>query len=205
MRTFATISALLVTVLCAVSFGSEKALATSCSAFDNQAAAQRAHNTRDADHDGIYCESLPCPCLGKGGGGGTKPPSHQPASRSCVLPRSVVTLWFSRSKYPNIRRHTIRAIKRGWPSVLVINRAGASRRRSKLLAGYRTLAGNDRDEYPPAMARGRGRGLTRGTSPTGWMADVMYVPSSENRSHGSSMGSKLRRYCNGTRFRYRFN
>jgi hypothetical protein len=36
------------------------------------------------------------------------------------------------------------------------------------------------------------------------MADVMYVRSSENRSHGSSLGAKLRRFCNGTRFRYVF-
>ena len=34
--------------------------------LSNQAAAQHAHNTRDADHDGIYCESLPCPCLKPG-------------------------------------------------------------------------------------------------------------------------------------------
>ena len=32
----------------------------------------------------------------------------------------------------------------------------------------------------------------------------MYVPSSENHSHGSSLGAKLRRYCNGVRFRYVF-
>jgi hypothetical protein len=42
----------------------------------------------------------------------------------------------------------------------------------------------------------------RGINPRGWMADVAYVPSSENRSHGSTMGVKLRRFCNGTRFRY---
>jgi hypothetical protein len=36
------------------------------------------------------------------------------------------------------------------------------------------------------------------------MADVMYVESTENRSHGSSLGGKLRRFCNGTRFRYVF-
>ncbi|MCW3047592.1 MAG: hypothetical protein JWO74_1876, partial [Solirubrobacterales bacterium] len=36
------------------------------------------------------------------------------------------------------------------------------------------------------------------------MADVAYVPSGENRSHGSTMGIKLRRFCNGTRFRYVF-
>ena len=50
----------------------------------------------------------------------------------------------------------------------------------------------DRDEYPPAVARGSYR------------ADVAYVPSSENRSHGSVLGLKLRRYCDGTRFRYVF-
>ena len=50
----------------------------------------------------------------------------------------------------------------------------------------------DRDEYPPAVARANFR------------ADVAYVPSSENRSHGARMGIKLRRFCNGTRFRYVF-
>jgi len=33
----------------------------------------------------------------------------------------------------------------------------------------------------------------------------MYVRSRENRSHGSALGSKLRRFCNGTRFRYVFH
>lgn len=42
------------------------ASAKSCSAYSNQAAAQRAADTRDSDRDGIYCESLPCPCLKKG-------------------------------------------------------------------------------------------------------------------------------------------
>jgi hypothetical protein len=39
------------------------ARAAICSAYSNQAAAQRARDTRDADGDGMYCESLPCPCL----------------------------------------------------------------------------------------------------------------------------------------------
>ena len=33
-----------------------------CADYPNQAAAQHAADTRDADGDGIYCESLPCPC-----------------------------------------------------------------------------------------------------------------------------------------------
>lgn len=40
--------------------------ATVCGDFANQAAAQRAHDTRDADGDGIFCETLPCPCLKPG-------------------------------------------------------------------------------------------------------------------------------------------
>lgn len=37
-----------------------------CADFPNQAAAQRAGNTRDPDHDGVLCESLRCPCLKSG-------------------------------------------------------------------------------------------------------------------------------------------
>jgi hypothetical protein len=33
---------------------------------------------------------------------------------------------------------------------------------------------------------------------------VRYVLSSENRSHGASLGAKLRDFRNGTRFRYVF-
>ena len=41
--------------------------------------------------------------------------------------------------------------------------------------------------------------------PIGWLADVEYVKSSEHRSHGSALGAKLRRFCDGTRFRYVFS
>jgi len=43
-----------------------------------------------------------------------------------------------------------------------------------------------------------------GRDPGEARADVAYVPSAENRSHGSTMGIKLRRFCDGTRFRYAF-
>jgi endonuclease YncB( thermonuclease family) len=44
--------------------------AATCSDYSSQAAAQRAADTRDADGDGIYCETLPCPCSGASGGDG---------------------------------------------------------------------------------------------------------------------------------------
>src|SRR3954469_21808373 len=77
-----------------------------CADYPNQAAAQRAHDTRDPDHDGIYCEDLPCPCLkpgqsdGSGGGNGSAPAQDPP---SCTTPTGVQSISFSATKYPNIR------------------------------------------------------------------------------------------------------
>jgi hypothetical protein len=180
--------------------------AATCSQYSNQAAAQRAADTRDADGDGIYCEALPCPCSKASGGAPVRDRPQRERSRrsSCVKPRRIQNISFSATKYPNIKRHFHHAIARGWPRTLVLNRRGADARRDRLLEDYPTKRGFDRDEYPPAVGRGKGKGLTQGSRPRGWQADVEYVPSSENRSHGSTMGIKLRRFCDGTRFRYVF-
>jgi hypothetical protein len=196
-------------LLIAVALLPSSASAATCSDYSTQAEAQRAADTRDADGDGIYCENLPCPCSTGSGGGSTSPPPAPPPPRTtgCARPSTVQRIVFSRSRYPNIRRHYVSAVAKGWPRILVVNRRGADDRRERLL-DETTLPprdGHDRDEYPPAVGRGRGGpGLTRGINPIGWRADVAYVPSGENRSHGSSLGGKLRRFCNGTRFRYAF-
>jgi hypothetical protein len=146
------------------------------------------------------CESLPCPCLTEvGGGGGDDNPDNPDG---CTKPRKVQRLVFSKTKYPNIRRHVRASIRRGWPRIYVLNRRGADARRERLLEHYPTKDGYDRDEVPPAVGRGRGKGLERGRHPRGWKADVRYVPSSENRSHGASLGAKVNGLCNGVRFRY---
>lgn len=163
--------------------------AATCSDYPNQAAAQRAADTRDADGDGVYCESLPCPCA-TGGAAPAKPKARP--KRSCRRPPGVQDLVFSAARYPNIRRHFLAAVGKGWPRVLTLHRRHDSRRRDDLLDGYPTRRGYDRDEYPPAIGRAT------------WRADVAYVPSRENRSHGASMGAKLRGLCAGTRFRYVF-
>lgn len=87
---------------------------------------------------------------------------------------------------------------------MVLNRRGADTRRDRLLRDIPTRAGFDRDEYPAAVGRGKGKGLERGSDPRGWKADMRYVPSSENRSHGATLGSRLAGLCDGTRFRYVF-
>ncbi|MDX6690687.1 MAG: hypothetical protein QOG15_2144 [Solirubrobacteraceae bacterium] len=182
--------------------------AATCSQYATQAAAQQAADTTDADGDGIYCESLPCPCSSQGGGSSSPPPPPLPpptTTTTCSRPKAVQRIIFGKSKYSHIRAHFLAAVKKGSPRELVVNRKGTEQRRDKLLKDVPTLNGFDRDEYPPAVGRGRGsRALTRGINPVGWIADVAYVPSSENRSHGSAMGAKLRRFCNGTRFRYVF-
>jgi hypothetical protein len=179
--------------------------AATCSDYSNQAEAQRAADTRDADGDGVYCEDLPCPCstamggdYGGSGGGGSGD------TESCTRPKWIVRLNFNATKYRHIRAHFRAAMRKGWPRTLVLNRRAADARRDRLLRDVATRAGYDRDEYPPAVGRGRGKGLERGRNPRGWKADVRYVPSAENRSHGSVMGNLLAGYCNGTRFRYAF-
>ena len=123
---------------------------------------------------------------------------------TCITSSGVRSISFSATKYPNVRRHFRAALARGWPRTLVVNRQGADARRDRLLRDTDTRPGLDRDEYPPAVGRGRGKGLRRGTSPRGWKADVRFVPSSENRSHGATLGGLLSRFCDGTRFRYVF-
>jgi hypothetical protein len=86
----------------------------------------------------------------------------------------------------------------------MLNRRGANARRHRLIEDIGTKDGYDRDEYPPAAGRGKGKGLERGRNPRGWKAHVRYVPSSESRSHGAALGAKIEDFCNGTRFRYAF-
>jgi hypothetical protein len=164
--------------------------AATCADHANQAAALQAADTRDADGDGVYCESLPCSCSSAAGAGGnsTPAPTAKPKKASCVTTAGVQPIGFSKTKYPNICKHFLAAVGKGRPRILVLNRPGASRRRERLLADVPTRDGYDRDQYPPAVARGHGVHI-RGSSPPGWMGDVAYVPSSENRSHGSTMGT----------------
>lgn len=191
------------------------ASAATCSDYPNQAAAQAAADTRDADGDGIYCESLPCPCSTAAGGSPPAPtpapaplpdpppaPAPEPApdpepvpepdpvpTRTCQLVRKVVDVGISRTRYPAVLTHMREAISAGWPRVLRINRTGADARRDRAVRAMPTRRGYDRDEWPMAFARKT------------WRAHVAYVPSGQNRGAGASIGLKLRRYCDGQRFR----
>jgi hypothetical protein len=146
--------------------------AASCADFRTQAEAQRAANTRDVDGDGVYCESLP-----KG------------SRADCVRTGAVVDVGISRTRYPAVLAHMRRAVRRGWPRVLTLHRRGADGRRAQALEGVALRDGFDRDEWPMAVGR------------RSWRTDVEYVPSGQNRGAGARIGLKLRRYCDGVRFR----
>jgi hypothetical protein len=133
-------------------------------------------------------------------------PSSSTASvaqtQTCQKPSNIQKIYFSSEKYPNIKKHWEDAVAgRGethkkWPKVLTINRDRASERREELLNHQPEQPigdGFDQDEYPPAMSR------------DDWSADVVLVPEHENRSQGSSMGAKLRKFCNGVKWRAIFN
>jgi hypothetical protein len=107
----------------------------------------------------------------------------------CRVVDRVVRIGLSATRYPAVRAHWEAAIDRGKPRVLTVHRTGAARRRVRLLRGIPTRPGQDRDEYPMAMAR------------TTVAADVAYVDAAQNRGSGSVQGAKLRRYCSGQRFR----
>ena len=88
------------------------------------------------------------------GCGVAEQPVQRAPERACTRPDGVAAIGFSATKYPNIRRHYLRAVRRGWPRVLVLHRSGADSRRDRLLDAYPTRDGYDRDEYPPAVGRG---------------------------------------------------
>lgn len=104
-----------------------------------------------------------------------------------------MAIHFSRAEYPNIISHIKKSWRLGYRHVLRINRPGADERRDAALAGIPTKEGFDRDEAPAAVLRKRVK------------TDIAYVPSSENRSAGASLGAQIAPYCNGVRVRYRFD
>jgi hypothetical protein len=135
----------------------------------------------------------------------SSPSAAMPADAACMRPAGVQRVVFTASKYPNIRRHFRRAaLHWGWPRRLVVNPSRRGRTPRTAVARHPDTRRLRPRRIPASGRPGQGTRLERGRHPRGWKADVRYVPSSENRSHGASLSAQLEPFCNGTRFRYVF-
>jgi hypothetical protein len=198
MRRLAAVALVLAAVV-AVGLGARAGADTQgwpgCDSFDTQPEAQaywEAHGRpaqADGDNDGQVCESLPA---GQGGGEG------------CERPRKTVTVRLSRRKYPEATLHFEVAWRQGVPRRYTIARGLADENRDAwepLVPAGVDADGDgeedDRDEVPMAFTREGGRKAANGRS----ASHIAYVDASDNRGAGSSIGGRLREYCNGTRFK----
>ena len=96
----------------------------------------------------------------------------------CPCERTVA---ISSAMSPLAAQHIADAQTAGHPSILTLDRAGVSARRTAALRGIPTIPGMDRDEYPPATFLEGGAG-----------ASVRHVPRSDNRSAGGQLRAQLR-------------
>ena len=95
-------------------------------------------------------------------------------------------LRISEAEYPETTRHIKRAIQKGKPDVVTIDRTGAPSQRQKSILGTESKKGLDRDEWPMAMFVEGGVG-----------ADIEHISPGDNRGAGASIGAALRQCDEG--------
>jgi RHS repeat-associated protein len=99
---------------------------------------------------------------------------------------SAVRVNVSRAKYPESAAHVEKARQAGHPSVLTLDRSGASQRRAQALRGVEKVPGKHLDEYPPAMFKEGGQG-----------ASVCPISPADNMGSGATLGNALRGHEDG--------
>lgn len=125
-------------------------------------------------------------------------PAPAKAQKDCKFQDSPRAVLLNRGKYPETAFHVQEAIKMGAPEVLVIERTGTEEKRdawARVVGKQPNLKerGLDQDEYPMAMSSDR---LGAGRE-----ANIALIDSSDNRGAGSSVGSQLRGWCDGQKFK----
>ncbi len=98
-----------------LAFVPASAQAATCADYDAQAEAQRAADTRDADGDGVYCETLPCPCLKPRDDGGSNATPSEPRRRAQEIDARITSVVDGdtvevRAFRAQRRRYTVRLI-----------------------------------------------------------------------------------------------
>jgi hypothetical protein len=121
-------------------------------------------------------------------------------------PATGLPLELSRSRHPETTLHREIAWKQGVTRRYTIARNRADRNRDAwqpyVPSGVDADDNgkkDDRDEVPMAFTRQGSRKAANGRS----ASHIAYVDASDNRGAGSSIRGRLRRYCNGTKFRLR--
>jgi hypothetical protein len=104
-----------------------------------------------------------------------------------LLAHNANCINISRSRYPETAQHIEDAQAAGQPSNLTINRSGANANRGAATGGFPRVAGQQPDEYPPAMFVEGGSG-----------ASVRNIRAGDNMGAGASMGNQARQYPDGT-------
>jgi hypothetical protein len=114
----------------------------------------------------------------------------------CTYQKEVVTVTMDSNKYPASALHIYIAARAGVPEVLHINRDPGYDIRLNSLEGIESNSKYDRDESPFAMSNEAAvYNKSKGTS------DIAFIPFSDNRGSGSSLGGQLSEYCDGQAFR----
>ena len=120
-----------------------------------------------------------------------KPKPQQAARQAAEKPRDVV---IQRSKHPEAADHIEHAQRNGQPTVLHIDRAGATGNRAASTGGVKLnpkpAPHYERDEYPPAFTREGGHN-----------ANVRFINPHDNRGAGSSMRAQTRDLPDGSKIR----
>lgn len=116
------------------------------------------------------------------------------ASKTATSPAKPHDVVVSRSRHPQAAAHIDAAQRQGQPSVLHLDRGGASRRRAAS-TGSVSLSRKpgplyERDEYPPAFVREGGVN-----------ANVRYIHRHDNRGAGSTMRAQTQHLPDGARIR----
>jgi hypothetical protein len=119
----------------------------------------------------------------------------------------IVQVKVDSNKYPASALHFYLAFRRGAPQVVSVGDKGANIR-SVSLAGIPTKPGLDRDEvnlnatweaqYDAAQAKKKAE--ASGDKVIG-TSDIAWIPLSDNRGSGSSIGSQISDYCTGQKFK----
>jgi hypothetical protein len=130
-------------------------------------------------------------------GGGSRPrPLAARKVDGCTYKEKPVVVRLDSNRYPASALHIYIGARNGVPQTLHINRDPGYDIRSNSLEGIPSNSTYDRDESPFALSNEAAvYNRDRGTS------DIAYIPFSDNRGSGSSMGNQLSRYCDGQSFR----